>query len=78
MGGACRYLATRALDSRLGTRFPWGTLAVNVSGAFLAGLVAGLLDECALSGRSRVMGLDLAAARAALLGGALFDIENAI
>ena len=43
MGGACRYLATRALDSRLGTRFPWGTLAVNVSGAFLAGLVAGLL-----------------------------------
>lgn len=43
LGGACRYLATRALDRRLGTEFPWGTLAVNVSGAFMAGLVAELL-----------------------------------
>lgn len=44
----------------------------------LEALVAGLLDECALSGRSRVMGLDLAAARATLLGGGRFDHEYAI
>lgn len=44
LGGACRYLTTRELDRRLGTGFPWGTLAVNVSGAFVAGLVAGLLE----------------------------------
>ena len=45
LGGACRYLATRILDRHLGTRFPWGTLVVNVSGAFAAGLVAGLLAQ---------------------------------
>lgn len=41
LGGACRYLVTQVLDRRLGSAFPWGTLAVNTSGAFIAGLVAG-------------------------------------
>ena len=51
LGGACRYLATRALDQRLGTGFPWGTLAVNLSGAFAAGFIAGLLPQ----GEGRVL-----------------------
>jgi|AntDeeMinimDraft_5_1070356.scaffolds.fasta_scaffold00001_175 CrcB protein len=52
LGGTCRYLATRALDRCLGTHFPWGTLVVNVSGAFAAGLVAGLLPQ---SGDGRML-----------------------
>lgn len=35
-GTLCRYGAVRALR-RIGPGFPWATLAVNVSGAFLAG-----------------------------------------
>ena len=45
LGGASRYLATQALDRRLGTAFPWGTLAVNVSGALLAGVITGLMQR---------------------------------
>lgn len=40
LGGACRYLATRALDRHLSTAFPWATFLVNMSGAFLAGSLA--------------------------------------
>jgi CrcB protein len=29
------------VSERLGSGFPWGTLAVNLTGAFLLGLVAG-------------------------------------
>lgn len=41
VGAPTRYLADRAIQSRLGSRFPWGTLAVNVVGCFVLGLVAG-------------------------------------
>jgi fluoride exporter len=40
-----RYLASSALMTRLGARFPIGTLAVNVSGSFLIGLLMTLLTE---------------------------------
>jgi fluoride exporter len=43
--GGCGALARHALDAlvsaRAGGRFPAGTLAVNVSGSFLLGLVTG-------------------------------------
>jgi len=44
-GSLARYLAGSAIMTRLGARFPWGTLAVNVSGCFLIGLLMTLLGE---------------------------------
>jgi fluoride exporter len=43
-GSLARYLAGSAI-ARLGPRFPWGTMAVNVTGCFLIGLVMTLLTE---------------------------------
>ncbi|EWG98364.1 CrcB family protein [Halomonas sp. BC04] len=43
VGGMVRLAVSRLLARWLGTGFPWGTLAVNLSGAFLAGWIAGRL-----------------------------------
>lgn len=42
-GAVCRFLADRAITTRLGRPFPFGTLAVNVSGALLLGFLGGLV-----------------------------------
>jgi fluoride exporter len=44
-GSLARYLAGSAIMARLGSRFPLGTLIVNVSGSFLIGLAMALLTE---------------------------------
>ena len=44
-GSLARYLAGSALTSRFGTRFPTGTMVVNVTGCFLIGLTMTLLTE---------------------------------
>jgi len=44
-GSLARYLAGMAVTSRYGTRFPWGTLAVNVTGSFLIGFIMTVLTE---------------------------------
>ena len=44
-GSLARYLAGTAISTRLGARFPWGTLAVNVTGCFLIGLIMTLLTD---------------------------------
>ena len=54
VGGAFGALARYALDTwvseRTGGLFPWGTLIINVSGAFLLGLLATLaVDRSVLS-----------------------------
>lgn len=42
MGSLLRYAASLAIEHRWGNTFPWGTLAVNVTGSFGIGLFAGL------------------------------------
>lgn len=45
LGGVARYWLSGAVASRVGEVFPWGTLAVNVLGSALIGLLAGLSDS---------------------------------
>ncbi|AMD02527.1 Putative fluoride ion transporter CrcB [Halomonas chromatireducens] len=63
MGGMARLAASRLLARWLGTGFPWGTLAVNLSGALLAGWIAGRLGV--------PQGLDLSSAWLGLMIGVL-------
>lgn len=39
-GSVCRYLAGNLSVRLFGLAFPWGTLAINVAGSFLIGVVA--------------------------------------
>lgn len=39
VGSVMRYLVSNWFTDRLGPDFPWGTFAINVSGAFLIGIV---------------------------------------
>jgi CrcB protein len=41
LGAVARYVVTVAVASRVGRPWPYGTLAVNVSGAFALGVLAG-------------------------------------
>ena len=43
IGAALRWQVGQIALAQLGPAFPWGTWIVNLSGGFLAGLVAGLL-----------------------------------
>lgn len=42
VGGLGRHLVGGTVSRRFGEHLPWGTLAVNFSGALLIGLVAGM------------------------------------
>src|SRR5437870_5601978 len=44
-GSLARYLAGSAIAAKFGARFPVGTMAVNVTGCFLVGLIMTLLTE---------------------------------
>lgn len=48
-GAVGRFLLDGAVSARAGRVFPWGTLAVNLTGAFALGLLVGV----ALSGDGR-------------------------
>jgi CrcB protein len=41
LGALGRFLLDGLVSARAGDRFPWGTLAVNLSGALALGVVAG-------------------------------------
>jgi fluoride exporter len=44
-GSLARYLAGSAIMTRFAPRFPLGTMAINISGCFLIGLIMTLLTE---------------------------------
>jgi CrcB protein len=41
-GGMARYFVSGVVGRHIGETFPWGTMAVNVSGAFAIGVIAAL------------------------------------
>jgi fluoride exporter len=43
LGGVLRHLVNLACARACGTAFPWGTLAVNVAGSLVMGLLVGWL-----------------------------------
>lgn len=44
-GSVLRFVVDHAIGARLGRSFPYGTLAVNLSGALVLGLLAGLSPD---------------------------------
>jgi CrcB protein len=50
IGSGLRFLVTTAALAWLGPSYPWGTLAVNLVGSFLIGLVQSLATEGLLLG----------------------------
>lgn len=42
LGGCARYYVSGVIARRLGETFPWGTMTINVTGAFLIGIFGAL------------------------------------
>lgn len=50
LGAALRHLVDTGVPARVRARFPWGIMAVNLSGSFVLGLVTGAaLEEPVMS-----------------------------
>src|SRR5262249_31347544 len=49
-----RYLVGLSLTALLGAAFPYGTLAVNLTGSFVVGLLVGLGDGRGLASEARL------------------------
>ena len=45
LGGAARYFISGFVARRVGETFPWGTLIINVSGAFLIGVFGAMAEN---------------------------------
>jgi len=45
LGAIARYTMGGFVDSRLSSRFPWGTLAVNVLGCLMIGVILGWISS---------------------------------
>ena len=49
LGGMARYFISGFVARRVGETFPWGTLFINVSGAFVIGIFGALaLDDASI------------------------------
>jgi fluoride exporter len=47
LGGMARYFVSGFVARRVGETFPWGTLIINVSGAFAIGIFGALAKDAA-------------------------------
>jgi len=45
LGGSARYFISGQIARRVGETFPWGTITVNVSGAFVIGVLGALARD---------------------------------
>lgn len=45
VGSLARYLVGTAIMSRMGSRFPFGTAFINITGSFLIGFIMTILTE---------------------------------
>ena len=45
LGGMARYFVSGFVARRVGETFPWGTLFINVSGAFVIGIFGALAQD---------------------------------
>jgi len=45
LGAIARFWLGGYISNRMGTRFPYGTFAINISGSFLIGLIVTVLAE---------------------------------
>lgn len=45
LGAVARFWLGGYIGSRMGTRFPYGTFVINISGSFLIGLILTILAE---------------------------------
>ncbi|WP_035806037.1 fluoride efflux transporter CrcB [Kitasatospora mediocidica] len=55
VGAPLRYLTDRAVQSRHDSVFPWGTLAVNVTGCLILGTLAGAVTAGAASSQLQLL-----------------------
>jgi CrcB protein len=49
LGSVSRYLASRFIQNRFLTAFPYGTLFVNISGCLLIGMIYGFLERSSVT-----------------------------
>jgi len=54
-GSAARYLMDIAITERTKGALPWGTLAINVSGSFLLGVITGLVLDHGFPRTARIV-----------------------
>ncbi|MBC7638454.1 MAG: CrcB family protein [Rhodoferax sp.] len=55
LGAAARFAVDSATRSRWATAFPWSTVAINVTGSLLLGLLTGLLVSDGAAGLVRTV-----------------------
>jgi len=55
VGAPLRYLTDRAVQSRHGAAFPWGTFAVNVVGCLILGVLTGAAAAGAASSHLQLL-----------------------